>query len=117
MREGAERLLEVRYSFAIRWPRHGLLSRLSAVRQGLGPHFAPQGMVGQAFDLLGYLVPVDRFEALDNPGVEHPSPLQQEAAVGHLVRQGMLEGIVALREQPRLIEKLGGLQARQATLQ
>jgi hypothetical protein len=49
-------------------------------------------MVGQAFDLvwvlpscwkalrsrshLGYLVPAERFETLDNPGVEHPSPLQ-----------------------------------------
>ena len=133
MREGAERLLEVPHGLAVGRPPHGLLPRLPAVRQGLVPHLAPQGMVGQAFDLvwvlpsgrkalrlrihLGYLVSAERFEALDNPGVEHPSPLQQEAAVGHLVCQGMLEGIFALREQPRLVEKLGGLQARQAALQ
>jgi hypothetical protein len=59
-------------------------------------------MVGEAFDLvwilpsgrkalrprshLGSLIPTERFEALDDAGVEHPSPLQQEATVGHLVR-------------------------------
>jgi hypothetical protein len=74
-------------------------------------------MVRQALDLLGHPVPGECFKGLDNPGVEHPSPLQQEAAVGHLVRQGMLEGIFALWEKPRLVEKLGGLQARQAALQ
>ena len=53
MREGAERLLEVPHGLAVGRPRHGLLPRLPAVRQGLVPHLTPQGMVGQAFDLLG----------------------------------------------------------------
>ena len=36
---------------AVGRPRHSLLPRLPAVCQGLVPHLAPQGMVGQAFDL------------------------------------------------------------------
>ena len=55
MREGTERLLEVRDGLAVSRPCHALLPRLPAVRQGLGPHLAPQGMVRQALHLLGQL--------------------------------------------------------------
>ena len=41
----------------------------------------------------------------------------QQTAVGHLVRQGVLEGVVALREQAGFVEELGGLQVRQAPVQ
>ena len=58
--EGAERLLEVPHGLAVGRARHGLLPRLPAVRQGLVPHLAPQGMVGQAFDLLGHPVRSER---------------------------------------------------------
>ena len=57
MREGHQRLLEVRHGLAIGRPRHGLLPRLPAVGQGLVPHLPPQGMVRQPFDLVGQ--PVD----------------------------------------------------------
>jgi len=50
-------------------------------------------MVGQAFHLLGRPVGRERLKRLDDPGMQHPPPLQQEATVGHLVRQGMLEGM------------------------
>ena len=130
---GGQCLLKVCNGLPVGRARFRLGPSLSAVSQSLVPHLAPQGMVGQAFDLvwvlpfgrtallprsrLGSLGPAERFEALDNPGVEPPAPLEQEAVVGHLVRQGMREGIVVLREQPRLVEKLGGLQVRQVTLQ
>ena len=71
MREGAERLLEVPHGLAVGRPRHGLLPRLPAVRQGLVPHLAPQGMVRQAFDLLGHPVPGERLQGLDDAGVQH----------------------------------------------
>ena len=61
--EGTERLLEGPHGLAVGRPRHGLLPRLPAVRQGLVPHLAPQGMVGQAFDLLGHPVPGERLRA------------------------------------------------------
>ena len=56
------------------------------------------------------------FEGLDHARVQPPPPLQQETAVGHLVRQGVLEGIFALGEQAGLIQELGRLQVRQAPL-
>ena len=117
MREGTERLLEVPHGLAVGRPRHGLLPRLPAVRQGLVPHLAPQGMVGQAFDLLGQPVAGERLEGLDDAGVQRPPPLLEQAAVGHLVGEGVLEGVLALGKEARLVEELGRLEVRQAAVQ
>ena len=94
-----------------------LAPRLPAIRQGLVPHLAPQGMVGQPFDLLGHPVPGERLQGLDDAGVQRPPPLLEETAVGHLVGQGVLEGVLELGEQLRLVEELGRLQVRQAVVQ
>ena len=117
MREGAERLLEVPHGLAVGRPRHGLLPRLPAVGQGLVPHLAPQGMVGQPFDLLGQPVAGERLEGLDDAGMERAPPLLQQAAVGHLVGEGVLEGVLELGEEARLVEELGRLEVREAAVQ
>ena len=56
-------------------------------------------MVRQAIDLLGHPVGRERLKGLDHARVQPPPPLQQEATVGHLMRQGMLEGVFQLGEQ------------------
>src|SRR5438128_9048397 len=93
MREGIERLLEIPHSLAIGRLRHRLFSRLPAVRQGLVPHLTPQGMRGQTFDLLSQTVPSKRLKGLDDAGMERPSTLVQQAAIGHLVCQSVLESV------------------------
>jgi hypothetical protein len=114
MREGSKRLLEVVHGLAVGRPRQGLLPGLPQVHHGFVPHLAAPGMVGETFDLLGQTVGIALFEGLDNARMQHPPPLQQEAAIGHLVCQGMLEGVLRLGKQAGLIEELGRLQARQA---
>jgi hypothetical protein len=74
-------------------------------------------MVRQAFDLLDHPVRRQRLQGLDNTGMQHPPPLLEQAAVGHLMRQGMLERVRALREEARLVEKLGGLQVGKTALE
>src|SRR5262249_15545405 len=49
LRQGYERLLKPRHGFVIRRPYQSLSPRLPVVRQGLGPHLTPQGMVRQQF--------------------------------------------------------------------
>ena len=66
-------------------------------------------MVGQPLDLLRQPLPCKDLNGLRNAGMEHAPPLQQETAIGHLVGEGMLEGVFTLGEQAGLIEKLGGL--------
>jgi hypothetical protein len=41
--------------------------------------------VGQAFDLLGHPISGECLQGLDNPSMQPPPPLQQEAAIGHLM--------------------------------
>src|SRR5262249_10749115 len=106
MWEGAERLLEVPHGLAVDRPRHGLLSSLPEVHQGLVPHFARQGGMRQAFDLLSHAVPSERFESLDDLGMEHPPSLLEQTAVGDLVGEGVLKGVLTLGEEPCLVEEL-----------
>jgi hypothetical protein len=44
-------------------------------------------------------------------------PLLQEATVGDLMGESMLESEFALGEEARLVEELGGLQVGKATLE
>ena len=46
----------------------------------------------------------------DNAGVESPPPLLQETAIGHLVGQGMLEGVCEFGEEAGFVEEFSGLQ-------
>src|SRR5262245_51819997 len=117
MRQGAERLLVVFYRLAVGRPCQALLPCLPAVCQSLVPHLAPQGMMRQAFDLLSHPVPGERLQSLDDTGMQHPPPLLKQAAIGNLMRQGMLEGVLAFREELCLIEKLCRLQVREPAMQ
>src|SRR5262249_22541942 len=117
MWEGAERLLEVPHGLAVGRPRHGLLSGLPEVHQGLVPHVALQGVMRQAFDLLGHAVPSERFEDLDDLGMEHPPPLLEQTAVGYLVGEGVLKRIFPLGEEARLVEELSRLEMPKTTMQ
>jgi hypothetical protein len=42
--------------------------------------------------------------------VEPSAPVQEHAAIGDLVREGMLERVLEVRKEPSLVEELGGLE-------
>ena len=69
-----------------------LLPCLPAVCQGLVPDLAPQGMVGEPSDLVGQAVSIEPSKGLDDAGVQGPSPLRKQTAVGYLMGEGVLEG-------------------------
>ena len=74
-------------------------------------------MLGEPLDLLVQPIGIEPFEPCDDAGMEGSPPLLEQAAVGHLVSQGMLEGVDTFGEEVRLIEELGGLEVREATVQ
>ena len=74
-------------------------------------------MVRQPFDLVGEAVGIEPFDGLHNARVQRSAPLLQEAAVGHLVRQGVLEGVGQSGNRQCLVEEFGGLQARETLMQ
>ena len=57
------------------------------------------------------------FDGVDNPGVQGSPPLLEQAAVGHLVGQGVLEGVCELREEAGFVEELGGLEVAEPAAQ
>ena len=67
--QDAERLLEIRHGLdrpTAPWPS----PPAGRTCQGFVPYPAPQGMVGQAFDLLSQAIPSERLQGLDNPGMQ-----------------------------------------------
>ena len=94
--------------------RHGFVPRLPAVGEGLVPQLALEGMVGQPFDRLAPGGRGRAFEGLHDLRVQGPPPLVQQTAVGHLLGEGVLEGVGRLGEEVGLIEELGGLEVPQA---
>jgi hypothetical protein len=55
-------------------------------------------MMREPFHLVGKLVGLVLFDDRHNAAMEEALPLTQQPPIGHLVRQGMLEGILALWE-------------------
>ena len=69
VREGLEGLLVVGHRLAERGAVVGPGTGLLAVSHSLTPYLAPQGMVREAFDLLGHPVSGVRLKGHDDPGV------------------------------------------------
>src|SRR5262249_21994889 len=105
------------YSLSESRTRERLDTGLPTVRHGLVPDLAPQGMLGQPFHLLGQTVGIEPFTGFDDAGVEGMSPLLQKTTVGHLVGEGMLEGVFELGEEAGFVEELGGLQMAESAAQ
>jgi len=59
-------------------------------------------------------VGVQALDRLDDPRVQGPAGLLEEALVGHLVGQRVGEGVLGVGEQARLPKELGRLERRQA---
>jgi hypothetical protein len=74
-------------------------------------------MLGQPLCLLGQTVGIEPFAGRDDAGMESTSSLQQETAVGHLVGEGVLEGVFELGEEAGFVEELGGLQVAEPAAQ
>src|SRR5215469_15804933 len=71
----------------------------------------------QAFDLLREPLRVQRLDRRDDASVQSAPPVLQDAPVGRLVREGVLEGVFEVREDARLVQELGGLKTTQRPTQ
>jgi hypothetical protein len=74
-------------------------------------------MVGEPFDLFCEPVRVQTFDGLQDPAMQGAPALLEEAAVGDLVGEAVLEGVGEIREETGLVQELGGLEVREAAAQ
>jgi hypothetical protein len=98
VREGLEGLLAGGHCLTERGTVVGPGTRLAAVGYSFAPHLPPQGVIRQAFDLLDQPVGTQLLDGLDNSRVQRASLFLEETPIGHLLREGMLEGVDQLRE-------------------
>ena len=61
--------------------------------------------------MLAEAIAVERLDRVDDPRVKRAAALLEQAAVGDLVGEGVLEGVLEIGEEARLVEELGRLQA------
>jgi hypothetical protein len=115
--ESRKPLFKVPHGFPVGRCGDRFVPRLAAVGEGLVPHLAPQGVLDQKVYLLVLPVTGQFLQCLNNLGMQGPAPLLEQTIVGHLVCQGMLEGVGWLGEAVGLIEELGGLEVRQPLVQ
>jgi hypothetical protein len=61
-------------------------------------------------NLFGEAVGETRLDGLYDPGMEHAAARGEERPVRHLVREGVLERVLEVGKEARLVEELSGLQ-------
>ena len=113
MTERRQRLLEVRRRLLVGRARECFGPGLPEIGQRLVPDFAANGVMGQPLYMLREAVTVKRLDRVDDPGVKIAPTVLQEAAVGDIVREGMLEGVLEVGKEARLVQELGGLEVRE----
>jgi hypothetical protein len=111
---GRKRLLETGRRLSVGRACEGLGAGLTEVGNRLLPQLAPDGVVGQPLDLFGWALGVKRLDGVDDPGVERAPAVLEHASVGDLGGEHVLEGVLEIREEPRLVEELGGLEVGEA---
>ena len=117
MGERGQRLLEVRHRVSVGRAGEGFGRGLPQVGHCLVPELATESMVGQLLDVLGQPVGIEPLEGFDDPAIEGSPPILEQAAIGHVVSQGMLEGVLEVWEDPGLVQELCGLQAPERGVQ
>jgi hypothetical protein len=74
-------------------------------------------MMRQLLVMLGKPVSVQLLYRLDDPRMHRAAPLLDEAGVGDLMGQGVLEGVLGFGKEPCLVEELRALEASETQLE
>jgi hypothetical protein len=110
-----EPLAEVRDRLPVGRAPQRLRPGLVEIRDGLVGELTPYGVASQPLDVLAQPVGVQALDRLDDARVERPPAVTEEGAVGDLVGQRVLEGVLERREQRGLVEELRGLEPVEMT--
>src|SRR2546430_1656377 len=89
--EDYERLLKPRPGARERRSCRRLVAGLSEILHRLLSQLAPKGVMAEPLDLLAQAIPVERLDCRDDPRVKLAATLLQQAPVGDLVSERVLE--------------------------
>src|SRR5215831_2051922 len=111
MAESPERLLQVENGLAVGAPRHGPEPRLAEIGDRLLPQLPAQGVVSEPLGLLRDPPARQLLDGLDDTGVQGPLAFVEQALVGDLVSERVLEGVLEVRKELGLVDELCRLEA------
>jgi hypothetical protein len=74
-------------------------------------------MMGKPVDVLVEAIGMKALDGLYDARVQREAPFMEQAAVGHIVSESVLEGILMVGEGPRLVKELGPLEVGKTALQ
>jgi len=92
----------------MRGAHDGLEPRPAKVRHRFVPHLAPQRVMGQTLDVLGEALGMQALHGVDDAGMQVTATLVQQAAVGDLLGERVLERVFGIGEQTALVQEFGG---------
>jgi|SRR5215470_1227271 len=72
-------------------------------------YFTPDSMMRKAIDVLGQAAGIQLFDRRHDPSVERPPPVLENARIGDLVSEGVLERVFQLWDESRLVQELAAL--------
>src|SRR5262249_35047767 len=111
--ERVERLHEPVRRFQRRGPVERLVARLTKIGDGLAPGLGTGGMMRETLDLFTEASGVEPLDRLGDTRMQCFAPFGDDAVVSDIVRERVAEGVLDVRKESRLIEKLVGLQPGQ----
>src|SRR5262245_5279373 len=107
--DGCERLLQMGDGVAIGSSRDRAHTRVAKIAHGLVPQPTPQRVMRQSLGLLADALLLESLDRLDDAGVKGALTVVQQPLVCDVMRERMLEGVLEVWEEPRLVEKFCGL--------
>ena len=73
--------------------------------------------MAQPLDLFSQALGVERLEGVEDLAVKRAPAVLEQAPVGHVVGQRVLEGVFEIGKEPRLVQKFCGTKLAQAPAQ
>jgi len=88
---------------------------LTEIPHRLVPHLRTDSVVSEPLHVLSQPVGIALLNGIDDPGVEGPPSTLEQARVGDLMRQRVLERVLDIGEKPSLVEELSALEVRETS--
>ena len=115
--EDAQRLFEPLHRVAVGGARGRLDAGATQVVHGFLPELSGERMMGEHVHLLGETLRIEPLDGGGDLGVKRAPPRLQQALVGHVLGECVLEHIFHARKEPGLVDELRRLQAAERLLQ
>src|SRR5437879_4772674 len=114
MLEGRQCLLEERHRRPVRGYGQRPLPGLAKIGNRLGPQFTEECVVCESIPMLWQPIGLQLLDGRRGPSMKSTALPLEEAAVGDLVSERMLERVRELRKAAGVVEKLRGSKIRDA---